>query len=189
MTRSSMVMITPPWVAPQLFRSSGRLDRKSTRLNSSHSQISYPVFCLKKKATGRPADLHPGIIPCEGRAHRADSAPAALVIPGDTGQPGPHAGAAPRRSRSSARPTSIGAGCDLVTSEVHVCAPTAPPTAVRRGGNRPGPRSPTRVVLGGVARPAVEKGGKLGNGHLFFFFNVRPPPDLPPVSLQAPFRS
>src|SRR2546430_9122270 len=26
-----------------------RLDRKSTRLNSSHSQISYAVFCLKKK--------------------------------------------------------------------------------------------------------------------------------------------
>src|SRR2546427_2306102 len=26
-----------------------RKDRKSTRLNSSHSQISYAVFCLKKK--------------------------------------------------------------------------------------------------------------------------------------------
>src|SRR2546430_13213549 len=26
-----------------------RLDRKSTRLNSSHSQISYAVFCLKKQ--------------------------------------------------------------------------------------------------------------------------------------------
>src|SRR2546427_8556407 len=33
-----------------------RLDRKSTRLNSSHSQISYAVFCLKKKNTtkGQP---------------------------------------------------------------------------------------------------------------------------------------
>src|SRR2546430_12963655 len=30
--------------APPLFE-----DRKSTRLNSSHSQISYAVFCLKKK--------------------------------------------------------------------------------------------------------------------------------------------
>src|SRR2546430_14417539 len=28
-----------------------RQDRKSTRLNSSHSQISYAVFCLKKKKT------------------------------------------------------------------------------------------------------------------------------------------
>src|SRR2546430_8308140 len=27
----------------------GATDRKSTRLNSSHSQISYAVFCLKKK--------------------------------------------------------------------------------------------------------------------------------------------
>src|SRR5689334_24856305 len=27
------------------------LDRKSTRLNSSHSSISYAVFCLKKKKT------------------------------------------------------------------------------------------------------------------------------------------
>src|SRR2546430_10379981 len=29
----------------------GPEDRKSTRLNSSHSQISYAVFCLKKKTT------------------------------------------------------------------------------------------------------------------------------------------
>src|SRR2546430_9186830 len=29
--------------------SAGGEDRKSTRLNSSHSQISYAVFCLKKK--------------------------------------------------------------------------------------------------------------------------------------------
>src|SRR2546430_7647621 len=29
-------------------------DRKSTRLNSSHSQISYAVFCLKKKKTNTP---------------------------------------------------------------------------------------------------------------------------------------
>src|SRR5688572_31822312 len=29
--------------------SDGHADRKSTRLNSSHSQISYAVFCLKKK--------------------------------------------------------------------------------------------------------------------------------------------
>src|SRR5689334_16034050 len=33
-------------------------DRKSTRLNSSHSSISYAVFCLKKKTQfGHPADL------------------------------------------------------------------------------------------------------------------------------------
>src|SRR3712207_8350902 len=30
----------------------GRRDRKSTRLNSSHANISYAVFCLKKKKKG-----------------------------------------------------------------------------------------------------------------------------------------
>src|SRR2546430_12435347 len=36
-----------------------RGDRKSTRLNSSHSQISYAVFCLKKKQTvGRAVRLN-----------------------------------------------------------------------------------------------------------------------------------
>src|SRR5260221_7332818 len=29
----------------------GKVDRKSTRLNSSHTVISYAVFCLKKKTT------------------------------------------------------------------------------------------------------------------------------------------
>src|SRR5688572_31649273 len=32
-------------------------DRKSTRLNSSHSQISYAVFCLKKKKKKRKTTL------------------------------------------------------------------------------------------------------------------------------------
>src|SRR2546428_1397995 len=31
-----------------------KLDRKSTRLNSSHDQISYAVFCLKKKKSPHP---------------------------------------------------------------------------------------------------------------------------------------
>src|SRR3712207_8462800 len=34
-------------VAPYSFKEDG--DRKSTRLNSSHANISYAVFCLKKK--------------------------------------------------------------------------------------------------------------------------------------------
>src|SRR2546427_7627967 len=37
---------------PQVLRQRAHrpeIDRKSTRLNSSHSQISYAVFCLKKK--------------------------------------------------------------------------------------------------------------------------------------------
>src|SRR2546430_13298733 len=45
--------ITPwlvPLFAPGFAKIPGK-DRKSTRLNSSHSQISYAVFCLKKKRT------------------------------------------------------------------------------------------------------------------------------------------
>src|SRR3712207_8378812 len=37
--------------AEVLEESGGRRDRKSTRLNSSHANISYAVFCLKKKTT------------------------------------------------------------------------------------------------------------------------------------------
>src|SRR5688572_32150511 len=37
---------------------SPRRDRKSTRLNSSHSQISYAVFCLKKKTKREKTDRH-----------------------------------------------------------------------------------------------------------------------------------
>src|SRR2546430_8288067 len=43
----------PPWRRPYYVPASPPraepVDRKSTRLNSSHSQISYAVFCLKKK--------------------------------------------------------------------------------------------------------------------------------------------
>src|SRR3989442_8611469 len=36
---------------PRLVDAAEQLDRKSTRLNSSHVRISYAVFCLKKKNT------------------------------------------------------------------------------------------------------------------------------------------
>src|SRR3712207_7342401 len=45
-----------------------RIDRKSTRLNSSHANISYAVFCLKKKQNvvrNAPAD--------EGRGNRREN--------------------------------------------------------------------------------------------------------------------
>src|SRR2546427_5516555 len=40
----------------QLAVAAGVRDRKSTRLNSSHSQISYAVFCLKKKKIRTTSD-------------------------------------------------------------------------------------------------------------------------------------
>src|SRR5438309_3510108 len=47
------------------------VDRKSTRLNSSHSSISYAVFCLKKKKKG-------------GRQRSARSGPRATPAPVET---------------------------------------------------------------------------------------------------------
>src|SRR2546430_9831470 len=41
----------------------GSGDRKSTRLNSSHSQISYAVFCLKKKKNRMKAVVHTHHLP------------------------------------------------------------------------------------------------------------------------------
>src|SRR2546430_17113913 len=45
----SRAVRTPSRYDRDLLVPSGLIDRKSTRLNSSHSQISYAVFCLKKK--------------------------------------------------------------------------------------------------------------------------------------------
>src|SRR5688572_31838732 len=48
--RKRMAIVTTVWrFASHAQHMGDRLDRKSTRLNSSHSQISYAVFCLKKK--------------------------------------------------------------------------------------------------------------------------------------------
>src|SRR3712207_7885451 len=42
---------TREWAMHMLFVGRALEDRKSTRLNSSHANISYAVFCLKKKNT------------------------------------------------------------------------------------------------------------------------------------------
>src|SRR3712207_7443581 len=46
------------------------VDRKSTRLNSSHANISYAVFCLKKKNAQRAACEHPRHRHARGRPLR-----------------------------------------------------------------------------------------------------------------------
>src|SRR2546430_3705554 len=52
----------------ELFRLVGLSpDRKSTRLNSSHSQISYAVFCLKKKNHRRSQRPNSSCWPCCAR--------------------------------------------------------------------------------------------------------------------------
>src|SRR5689334_24381711 len=45
----------PDYLRRQDHEYQSHTDRKSTRLNSSHSSISYAVFCLKKKKT---SDIH-----------------------------------------------------------------------------------------------------------------------------------
>src|SRR5688572_31105793 len=50
-TQTSCVLALHFDLLPRDLRSIAVADRKSTRLNSSHSQISYAVFCLKKKKT------------------------------------------------------------------------------------------------------------------------------------------
>src|SRR2546430_8598939 len=52
------------WSAAGNSSGSPALDRKSTRLNSSHSQISYAVFCLKKKKQHEPENIvSPAFLP------------------------------------------------------------------------------------------------------------------------------
>src|SRR6266511_2965647 len=60
---------SPPWCP--WGEGSGRGDRKSTRLNSSHVKISYAVFCLKKKKKA---------VNCAGR-HEIYSDPGDGVMP------------------------------------------------------------------------------------------------------------
>src|SRR5688572_31828500 len=68
--RSSPSGCRPPCCASPTGRWSS--DRKSTRLNSSHSQISYAVFCLKKKKK-KTTHEHPrgsDDQPCAGAVER-----------------------------------------------------------------------------------------------------------------------
>src|SRR6516162_9919388 len=53
-----------------------RVDRKSTRLNSSHLVISYAVFCLKKKKNA----------PAEYDCYRGDQSPASRYGVGEAGR-------------------------------------------------------------------------------------------------------
>src|SRR3989475_4957703 len=45
----ALAQLSTPEVKVEVVHRGVGADRKSTRLNSSHSQISYAVFCLKKK--------------------------------------------------------------------------------------------------------------------------------------------
>src|SRR5690349_22472999 len=55
-TRSSISLVYPN--SCTIGSATAWIDRKSTRLNSSHVEISYAVFCLKKKIYGRVKTYH-----------------------------------------------------------------------------------------------------------------------------------
>src|SRR3972149_1358313 len=82
----------PPFCAPKKKR-----DRKSTRLNSSHSQISYAVFCLKKNKTkkGTTASVLPGFttqLPKPARPTRTDNVDTGEGVGGGAGGSGGNGG-------------------------------------------------------------------------------------------------
>src|SRR2546430_8258893 len=80
-------------------------DRKSTRLNSSHSQISYAVFCLKKKqlrVTVRDDDAITRLIAAVREIARVARR---LHASADTGRPPPHAAPPSRRRPTEPRTT------------------------------------------------------------------------------------
>src|SRR3712207_8833578 len=52
--RSARLGAPVAFITPDPRRAANTLDRKSTRLNSSHANISYAVFCLKKKKHNPP---------------------------------------------------------------------------------------------------------------------------------------
>src|SRR5260221_3113963 len=72
---------SPPiaaWLGRSPATSAWRADRKSTRLNSSHTVISYPVFCLKKKGV-QPVDTLAAVLPYHAGPVGGSSALAAAV--------------------------------------------------------------------------------------------------------------
>src|SRR5256885_1017126 len=138
-----------------------RLDRKSTRLNSSHLVISYAVFCLKKKTNtqrGRPLDAGRGralpapfprlgpAAPPERRAHRhlLERGPAVVL----------------HRLRGERLDVHGARG----SAHAHWGAAEDFSVLFRRSGLR---------------RAAIHPAG-------FFFFKDPPPPEISPFPLPAP---
>src|SRR5882672_11002584 len=90
-----------------LLSSASRVDRKSTRLNSSHTVISYAVFCLKKKKAS----------PAGSTAARSRSATARCST-SSAPPPPPARTTAPRRCASAARPRCF-FFTDTATTEIY----------------------------------------------------------------------
>src|SRR2546430_158800 len=161
-------------------------DRKSTRLNSSHSQISYAVFCLKKK-NKPPAP--PG---AEGASRTETGAPSGA--PRQMRQDGPAAWLAGVQlpARGPSAPLLMAGATSGPTDRPtrrrsrrvrQQAADPTPPTVApsRRAAYHPagsgGAYAPTHVHFSPLAFPCHSP---------FFFFNDPPPPEIYAFSLHDP---
>src|SRR5437868_5870254 len=127
------------------------VDRKSTRLNSSHVSISYAVFCLKKKTDRGRAGLPPRLLP---------SRPARVRLP-PLPRPDIHRNPGASRTGQGARPAAA------ASQPPHLC-----PGSVRRGD---------RLDRHGGAGTAARRRGPVRGQpprrplRLFFLMLRRPP--------------
>src|SRR2546430_2602744 len=160
------------------------LDRKSTRLNSSHSQISYAVFCLKKKKT----DTHDGYFPTVHTVQTSSNFTVCEPIPRlsfPPAGPPPHTPALAQISNTRVESAHASMTWNYVIKLMSVqserqCVDIMSdshsdrPASVRRSFN-----IRTGVAVGDAMNP--------GSGLLFFFLNDTAPPEFHPFPQHAPF--
>src|SRR5207249_2066280 len=161
-----------------------RLDRKSTRLNSSHVSTSYAVFCLKKKKGYRPPRWCP-------TARSPPTAPGLRSL----GRRPPSALPLPRPPRTRSRFSCVATACSAATAASaaltpHSTAPGAGPSgALSRTSGCLSRRSPTASRRPPVRGPSPSAGptgcapsrpASVG----FFFLNYPPPTETSTLSLH-----
>src|SRR2546427_604586 len=155
------------------------LDRKSTRLNSNHSQISYAVFCLKKKKSIRPARPLRSASSWSSRSPTSDTSRAVTARPA-----APSASTVPEapQASSSAAPSGTRASTARVGSPrgdrhwrgagLEAAAPLHGHGGPGGGGRGGGARARRRGPLG------APRGGR-GSDPVLALSRTRPPPGLP----------
>src|SRR2546430_4304428 len=165
----------------------GTVDRKSTRLNSSHSQISYAVFCLKEKVILHRAGAGVGKL-CPGAGGPfagVVSARPPAGLHGAAGRPGQvraHNATPPQDGVvvTSAQFEAVLALCATVAVEV-VAEAVVASVVVMAGA----------VVASAVLATvdvALLGGGEAVSLVTFFFFNDALTPGIPLLSLTGAFR-
>src|SRR2546430_1995566 len=164
----------------------GNPDRKSTRLNSSHSQISYAVFCLKKKKNN--GDTGPCMSRAPGRLRRRAGSGSVSAAA--------QAGARPRagRWRGSLRRTGVSAS-NVSSRDIIRAHMDLDPDMLRHhdvvhsGLTDDHLHCAFRVRISVALNPFWETQRNIQEKQpsLFFFFNKPPPPEFSPFPLPDPF--